>query len=282
MSEEYSKDIQNYVKSKLLQEGDQVTLSSSGKHHLQKAVFKAFPEVYRGRLVTDPSVPGVEPGKYIDRSKVALEACEGSVKIEADIDCITLDPITAAQRQMTLGHNYHFINLAPDKIADLPETTHMEGDIVALTDKDHPNFSTNLDNNQFTVYRVYYETAENEETPTNYRLRAGKLQFDATEDQIRFISAGPVRLFYSGEGFKLLWPSVKEEAEFHLLLGRFNRIYNPTNKSYSWDLEQAQQVVNLGKAHGVLQHLFNYYLVNFWDDDIGCQLWSYSDLILDI
>lgn len=276
MIEEYSKDIQAYIKSKLLQAGDELTTTDN-----QKVTFKGFPEIYRGRLATDPSAPGVEPGKYLDRSRLIVDQ-EGTETV-LSIDDITLDPIIAVQRQMQLGQNHHYISLAPDRIADLPETTHMEGDIVALTDKNHPNFSTDLDSNQYTVYRVYYETAEAEDdTPTKYRLRAGKEQFDVVEDQIRFIAAGPIRLFYSGEGFKLLWKSVKAEAEFHLLLGRFNRIYNPTNKSYHWDVDQAKQVVALGKAHSILQVKDSYYLVNFWDLDIGRQLASYPELILDI
>lgn len=274
MIEEFSKDIQNYVKSKLLQPGDELTLADT-----QKGIFISLPERYRGRLSADPTAPGALPGRYIDRSRVLAE--QDGKKLYLAIDEITLDPITAAQRLAQLSPGYQYINLAPDKLADLPETTHMEGDIVSLTDKDHTDYSLNPDDNQFTVYRVYYETTDME-IPTLYRLRAGKKQFDATEDQIKFIAAGPVRLFYSGEGFKLLWKSEKAEAEFHLLLGRFNRIFNPVSKSYLWDLATAKQVVSLGKAHSVLQVKDTYYLVNFWDIDIARQLASCSDIILDI
>jgi len=307
MINEYSKEIQDYLKSKLLQPGDQVTVTwpdmsralylgeeaSAGNATM---TFKGHPEVYRGHLLSSPAQHGAEPGVYLDRSKVLLEDASG-VEITWAIDDITLDPDLTAQRFAALNSpSRHLIKPADDMLRDLPETAHIEGDIVALTDKDHPNYpaSASQDDNQFTVYRVYYETApatetSETETPTKYRLRAGKTQFDVTEDQIQFLSPGPVKLFYGGEGYKLIWgrhkigpKATKAEAEFYLLLGRFDKSYNPATKSYCWDLAQAREAISWGKAHAVLQHNLDFYLVNFWDSDIGSNLSSYPEIILDI
>lgn len=320
MINEYSKEIQDYVKSKLLKPGDQVMVTYPDKSRAfslgeetptdsSTMTFKGHPETYRGHLLASPAEHGAEPGVYLDRSKVSLEDVNG-IQISADLDDIALDPDLFVERLTTLSPNNYFINPAADMLRDLPETTHMEGDIVALIDKDHPKFSANQDDNQFTIYRVYYETAATtttiEKTPTTkytaattatiektsttkYRLRAGAAQFDVTEDQIQFLSAGPVRLFYGGEGYKLIWgrmkftpQAVKAEAEFYLLLGRFNKIYNSANKSYYWDLAQANQMILEGQGHAILQYNLDFYLVNFWDSDIGSQLSPYPEIILDI
>lgn len=296
MITEYSKEIQAWIKSKLLRPGDKVTVTwpetpraadlGTPKNRTSEATFKGFTETYRGRLLTDSSQHGAEPGKYRNRSRVWVEVetidDEGTTTatIDAPLDDIKIDEQLLEERLAAANNDIHFISLAPDKLYDLPDTLFMEGDTVALTDKDHPNYK---EDNQFTVYRVSYSYAENDKHPTQYKLRAGARQFWAKEEQLVQLAPGPVRLFYSGEGYKLLWPSAKAEAEFYVLLGRFNKVYNPTAKSYYWPLEDAKQLVNIGKAHAILQHgLFEFYLLNFWDLDVVSAIAGQPDLILDI
>ena len=295
MINEYSKEIQAWIKSKLLRPGDKVTVTwpktprtadlGIPKTKTSEAVFKSFDETYRGRLLTDSSQHGAEPGKYRDRSRVWLEVeisdDEGTVAtVGAALDDIKLDDQLLEQRFAAANNDIHFISLAPDKLYDLPDTKFMESDTVALIDKAHEHYK---DDNQFTVYRISYSYAEDDRHPTQYKLRAGAQQFWAKEDQLVQLAPGPVRLFYSGEGYKLLWPSAKAEAEFFVLLGRFNKVYNPTAKSYYWSLDDARQLVDIGKAHAILQHgFFEHYLINFWDSDVAGTITGQSDLILDI
>jgi hypothetical protein len=270
MINEYSQEIQTYIKSQILKPDDEVTLADGSK-----AKFKELATTYYGRLMA----PSVEPGHYVDRTRAVIELPDQTLKT-IPLDTLTIDPILLAQRVTSLQPGYHFIFLAKDQLGELPETAFMESDVVSITDTSHEQYSTNPDQNQFTVYRIYYDTTS--QPPTKYRLRAGKLQFDANEDQLKLMSQGPIRLFHGGEGFKLLWRTLKSEAEFYLLMGRYNRVYNPTNKSYNWDLQQAKALIAVGKAHSVLQLNDNYYLVNFWDQDIGYQVACEHDLILDI
>jgi len=284
MISNYDVEIQEYVKSKILKPDDKVSISCETGED-RPAIFKNLSKVFYGRLLA----PGVVPGQYWDRKKALVEV-EGK-ELTVDISDINIDQITLAERLAQLEPGWHFINLQSDFICDLPKTAYMEGDIVSITDKLHENFDTDIGINQFTIYRIYYDTADSESIEINYKLRSGKLIFDATENQLMFRAVGPVKLFYSGEGYKLRWKpppgygqdnEYKNEAEFYLLLGRYTRTYNPLEKSYNWGLDAAKQMILLGKAHAILKIKEKHYLVNFWDSEVGRQIALYPNLILDI
>jgi hypothetical protein len=265
--DEFHKEIQEYVLSKCLQKDDQILVGKKA------ATFVSLPTIFYGKL----GAPGVEPGIYIDRTKV-LVSIDGNQETH-DMSTVTLDPSIVEQRITNLEPGWHLISLAPDLLGELPETKFIEGDIVRLTDENHEHYDANLDLNQFAINRINYATNPED---TTYKLRAGKLFFNVSESQLFRCGDGPVRIFYGGESCKLRWRSVKDEAEFFLLLGRYLRIYNPLNKSYYWDLAQAQQMLSIGKGQAILQTAEGPALITFWDSDIGKQMTYYPELLLDI
>jgi len=90
---------------------------------------------------------------------------------------------------------------------------------------------------------------------------------------------GPVHVYEGGHS--VMFGSLKDEAEFHLLIGRYKRLYNQVTKSYKWTLEQAYQTIGLGQAHGIMKNKDTYTLVIFDNENIGREV-AGSDLILEV
>lgn len=264
MIKDFHPEIQTYIKSKLLKSGDIVIYDG------KEAIFDCLPYVAYGRL----GAPCVEPGKYLDRTNALVTV--DTVLNHVEISSLVLGD-TLLERVKNLPPEYYLISLAEDKVAELPETDILESDIVRLTDKDHDYYSDDPNKNQFTVNRIDFS-----QDPIQFKLKAGATVFRVSENQITRCGDGPVRIFYGGESFKLIWPSAKAEAEFYCLLGRYLKAYNPASKSYYWDLETAKQMVALGRAQGILDTKNGYNLINFWDTKVGQELSRYPDTILDI
>jgi hypothetical protein len=238
----------------------------------------------------------VEPGIYTDRTKAIVKIEERIFTYP--ISDILLDPSVFKQRFAALQKRdpaWHLISWASDLQEELPDTDIMEADIVKLIDPTHEHYNENTDLNQYTVNRINYGPCNGEmdaKEGITYKLRAGKLWFDVEASQIELCGDGPVRLFYSGEGYKLRWGRIdgqkatKAEAEFYLLLGRYNRLYNPNNKSYYWDLDHARQQIATGRGQAIysmsdgVDHL-GHALVEFWEHEIGQKMTFYPELILD-
>lgn len=267
MLEQFSLEIQNYIKTKCLNTGDVIHYTDDEQKRCS-GKFVRLHEVYYGRL----GAPGVEPGKYIDRKNIVVRTTTNDIVVE--VGKIELSP-EMLQKYATLPADCHLISLAPDKIAELPETSFIEGDVVRLVDEVHPNYNEDINENQFTINRIDYSSEK-------YKLRRGPLYFYAEKEQLFKCGDGPVRIFYGGEGYKLRWRSVQDEAEFYVLLGRYLRVYNPLDKSYAWDLETAKQMISLGKAHAVVKEAEEHWLITFWDHEIGQQMTYYPEVVLTI
>ena len=104
--------------------------------------------------------------------------------------------------------------------------------------------------------------------------------------QIEKISEGPVEIFYRGELGKLKWRSPKEQAEFYVLLGRYDRVFNYENKCYFWEEVAARKLIETGQAHAILEITQAHgleeglALIKFWDEEIGRDISYYTDIIL--
>lgn len=251
-------------------------------------IFIGFEKIWYGRLAN----PGCVPGLYWDRNKVILTAQpdtkEGVSTAEhfqiPTKDIAFQDPSVLIERKKELKVDWPEIELSDDLLSEgLPETKFIEGDIVTLIDKKHSSYkeSKDLYRNQYTVYRVNYDAAAFGK-PITYRLRAGKVQFNAEEDQLQIAAQGPIRIFYASEGVQLHWKSLKDEAEFYLLMGRYNRLFNLENFSYKWSLKEAKNQVLNHKGDGILKIEDSFAVVQFKDREIGNQVSCESDLILDI
>jgi len=238
--------------------------------------FLKFEDKYIGRLDN----PGVKPGLYVNRSELLIDRPGKKVKTKKTIDCF-LDFPLFEEKWNTLVENWQFIDLNGDFIEDIPDTPFIEGDVVRLTDEIHENYSEDLSKNQFTVYRIDYATVKDKDEESRYRLRAGPLLFYATENQIKADPTGlsPIRILESGQIVR--FGTLTDEAEFHLLIGCYKRIFNPINFSYKWDLAYAKQMIDLSKAHGVAKKDDYYWLVIFDDDEIGRQVAS-AAVILEV
>ena len=271
MLDKYHKEIQQYVKSKLLSEGDEIVWKGAPP---DTAVFVKFPTVYCGRL----GALGVEPGIYKDRSRVVIESLGTLFTVEIDEIEIPEETFLPKLNAYTCKPYWFLIDLAKDKLEDLPELPFMEGNIVKLLPS-HPNYSDNLDLNQFTINRIDYGA-------NRFKLRRGPDHFWVEEAQIEKMSEGPVEIFYRGELAKLKWRSPKQQAEFYVLLGRYDRIFNFENKSYYWDETEARKLIETGQAHAVLEITEAHgleeglALIKFWDEEIGRDISYYTDIIL--
>lgn len=235
-------------------------------------IFIGHPNIWYGRL----SNPGCSPGLYLDRNLSIIKVDNKDLIVKTANLAFKNQSILEERINKLLG-NWNEIDFSKDFLnSKLPETPFFEGDVVLLIDEKHPNF-----NSQYTVYRIYYDNIISGASP-HYRLRAGKVQFDVNEDQIRFLAEGPIRIFYSADAFKLNWKSLKDEAEFYLLLGRFKRLFNTKEFSYKWTLEDAKSSIQNQLGDGILKQGDGFAVVNFSDKEIGDQVKCNPDLILDI
>lgn len=225
--------------------------------------FGSFGTKYIGRLDN----PGVVPGLYLNRQDLILDSGD----ILNSKNCF-LSPTEAEERLRSLPESWQFIDYSNDFIKELPNTSHIEGDIVRIIDENHDQYSDDLGINQYTVYRIDYESAVNADKQTIYKLRAGSLIFTADESQIKAATHGlsPIRILESGQ--TLRFRSLKDEAEFYLLIGQYTRVFNPITFNYKWDVNSAQQMVALTKAHGLLKKENYFWLINFLDDELGRQV----------
>jgi hypothetical protein len=260
-------EMKQHLLSKAILLGDDVKIDQ------QIGKVAGFPKAYIGRLGN----PGCRPGKYFDKTKLYVDIANKTEIFE--ILELEIDEDLFKERVENLPDGWHFIDLNDNFIEDLPETPVIEGDIVKLTDKFHEHYTENIDNNQFTVYRIDYDSVEADYLDTVYRLRQGKTLFYAAEKQIELLVYGPIRIYDGGQ--PVMFRTLKDEAEFHLLIGRYHRSYNPISKSYKWTLEQAKQMVQLGQAHGIMKNCDSYALVTFEDEEVGRQV-AGSDLILEV
>lgn len=285
--------------NRVLQFNDLLVKNSTG----EDIYFQSHPLTWYGRLAN----PGVVPGLYRDRYHVVVK--NGDRIEELSIKDIEFkDSSVSSLRTSALPENWHELNFEADcQLPKLPPTLFLEGDIVHLVDIEHPKFTSSRDLidpdtgenkgpiplqqlNQYTIYRINYRESFTWNSKTNavegknpiYRLRAGKIQFDAHEDQLQLLSRGPVKIYYSSENFELPWRSLKDEAEFYLLLGRFSRQYNKEKNSYLWELAEARTAIFNHQGDAVLKNSEGHWLVKFWDRSIGEQVIERYPLILDI
>lgn len=271
---DYDGEIYEHFMKRTLQPGDEL-YSKDGS---LLGTFFSFCEKYVGRLDN----PGIKPGRYVDRSKLIVSSDLGllGTSIEHTTTECVLDATKYDEYYQSLSEDWKLIDYSEDFVADLPNTTFIEGDVVRLTDEEHEHYSEDLSKNQFTLYRIYYKSAESDDIPTDYRLRAGPLQFDANETQLKAAAQGisPIRIFDGGQAVR--FASMQSEAEFYLLIGEYSRVFNQAAGSYKWDVADAEQMVNLGKAHAIYKKGDYNWLVTFNDNDIGRQVAS-ANLILE-
>lgn len=258
----------------VLKLNDVVMVNIKGLDEL--GLFIKHPNIWYGRLAN----PGTGPGLFLNRSLSEIKIGDKIVIVKTS-DISFKDKDLFEERKNLLPQNWFEIDLTKDYLnSEVPQTTFIESDVVSLSDSTHPNFQDNS-SNQYTIYRIFYDNIVSKTTP-HYRLRAGKIQFDVNEDQIRFLAEGPIRIFYESEIFKLNWRSLKDEAEFYLLLGRFKRVFNQKKFSYKWSLEDAQYAVQNQLGDGILQQKDEFMVIIFNDREIGDQVKCESNLILDI
>jgi hypothetical protein len=256
--------------------------------------FLGFDTTYYGRLGN----PGTKPGKYWDHSKARVRYPgdkDSPGRPPSKEEQVQIIPIEDLMFSCALGNtNYedaidalpntwHLIDLSKYFIEDLPDTKFMESDVVRLIDDHHPNYTGDLSKDQYTIYRVHYNTAPE----TQYRLRAGGTLFDANENQLAHAADGPVRILNTQE-HPLAWRSLKDEAEFQLLVGRYRRVFNQHTYSYKWNLNQPEQketlleMLSFGVADGILDRKDHSEVVIFDDREVGRQVAGAPDLVLDI
>lgn len=245
------------------------------------ATFEGFPKIYYGRLHN----PGTKPGKYQDHTR-ALVKLDGETKI-VPIERLTFSTAlgnTLYQDLVSgLPENWHLIDLSRYYISELPDTKFMESDVVQVKEG-HERYSESPYDNQYTVYRIDYDSAPDN---TSYTLRAGKTLFEAKESELSFLSDGPVRIMQSRQ-HPLAWRSLKDEAEFHLLIGKYRRVFNPHSLCYRWDLKDPQQLETVaalrsgGVVDGILARKGYDELVTLDDRAVGAQVALAPDLVLDI
>lgn len=259
-----------------LTEGDSVCIEDEPGIEFR---FSKFLEKYHGRL----NNPGGPPGKYIDRTRCLIKRDEGGGVRSRTVDTKNLsfaDDDQLNSKITNLPDDWYFINRTVDLLGPLPKTVFWESDVVVLVDEKHPNFKPD---NQFTVYRIDYEEAE--KGSEIYTLRAGPVFCKASKDQLVLAGGdqnpgfGPIR-FYANQQ-KLKWRSLKDEAEFNLLIGKYRRIFNAISKSYKWDQETAEEMVKMKTAHAVVKTAKTFYLVIFDDEELGDQVME-ADLLLDL
>lgn len=239
--------------------------------------FLGLSKTYYGRLHN----PGTKPGLYFDHTKAIIErnGAEQTVPIER---LVFGKDHGYDERVEKLPKNWHLIDLSRHFVEELPATKFMESDVVRLTE-DHADYSENPDDNQYTVYKICYDSTEDR----TYTLRAGKTLLDANESQLSHVADGPIRIMQTRE-HPLNWRSLKDEAEFHLLIGQYQRVFNPHNLSYRWDLTDPQHLETIvglrssGFADGILARKGYDELVIFDDRAVGAQVAAAPDLVLDI
>lgn len=226
--------------------------------------FAAFGQKYLGRLDS----PAGDPGLYVNRAEIIFEDAR-QAKTE---DCF-LKESTLQNRLSTLPKGWQYISYQDDYLESLPETPFIEGDVVRLVDSENPNFSEDPAKNQFTVNRIAYS----KDSEHIYKLKAGNLVFEAEESQLKMAAHGlsPIRIMQGGQALR--FKSLRDEAEFHLLIGAFRRIFNPEAFSYKWTAQKAFQMITLCKAHGVVEFKDYNWLVLFEDDEIGRQVASANE-----
>jgi len=284
---------------KTLESGDQLKNIKTGDN----LAYIEHPLNWYGRLAN----PGCRPGLYRDRYNLIVNRNDNKFELPIE-DIEYLDQKLLETRKQNLASEWFRIDYEVDCIDPrLPPTAFQEADTVQLIDTTHPNYVKEKDLidpttgvthgkvplhqlNQYTVYRVCYRDSftwdDNSKrcigNNPKYHLRAGKTKFFAYESQLKLLTRGPVKIFYTSENFDISWRSLKDEAEFYLLLGRFFKIFNEDKFTYLWNLAEAQTAVINNKADGILKIIEGYYLIKFWDRNIGDQIRCEPHLILDI
>lgn len=224
--------------------------------------FDGFGKKYRGYLDESPGRPGLhhdytvinctpltcgwgEPTK-VETSEIMYE---DNKELFAEID--SLDPEWKSEMMETRSF-----------IGSLPPTKFFEGDIVTITDKQHPNYSEN-EAAQCLVFRIVWDV-----DPVKYQIKLPKTNEIAVmrEDQLALREHGVTRLFYNGKA-PTQWKSLQSEAEFYLMLGMFMYHYNPLNDSYHWTMDQAKKAIKEKEGHGVLRWKNINFLISFIVDE---------------
>lgn len=244
--------------------------------------FSSFLTKFIGRL----NNPGCLPGKYTDRMRCTISREEGGGILSRLIEVSKLSYFNSEvleKKIEALPEDWYFINRELDLLEGLPKTLFWESDVVSLIDETHPNFSPEPHMNQFTVYRIDYENAER--GVESYTLRAGPVLCQAKKEQLVLAGSdqnpgfGPIRLYAAGQ--RLKWKSLKDEAEFNLLIGKYRRVFNPISKSYKWDPSTAQQMIAFRQGHALVKSGETFFLAMFEDLELAEELME-ADLTLDL
>jgi len=162
-------EMKAYLLSKIILTGDQVKKGESDVEVI------GFPNIYVGRLANR----GCRPGLYIDKEQLKVKTNNGEIKICSILE-VELDKIFV-ERVKELPDDWYILNLEDNFIEDLPKTFVMEGDVVKLVDEFHEYYSKNTGDNQFTIYRIDFDSVKNKYLDTIYRLRQGSTIFYASE-----------------------------------------------------------------------------------------------------
>jgi len=280
-AEKASKDLEmkQWLYAQLLKPDNSYLYFENEQYHSVK--FLGFDTVYYGRLAN----PGTKPGKYWDHTRAIIDI-EGEQKI-VDITRLSFSCALGNTNYLDavdeLPNTWYLIDLAKYFMEELPITKFVESDVVRLIDENHDNYTGDLLADQYTVYRVYYETASQE---TIYKLRAGKTIFEAKESQLLHAADGPIRIL-EAQKHPLTWRSLKDEAEFHLLIGKFTRVFNPYSYSYKWNLaepshfETVRETLAYAMADSTVMREGYWELVIFDDRELGRQVAGAGDLLLN-
>jgi len=224
-------------------------------HMGRHLVFDAFGTKYRGYLDESPGRPGL----HYDYQKMLCRDLKGEHVEVATNDFSFADNLNVETEMLTLNPDWKWEIIEEHSyIGSLPPTKYFEGDVVTITDKQHPSFCTNEADNQCLVFRISWN-----KDPLLYQIKLPNKEIvEATAEQLSLQAKGITRLYYNGTP-PVQWRDLKSEAEFYLLLGLFRYHYNSGTDSYNWTMPQARKAIKNGEGHGVLRWKGANFLISY-------------------
>lgn len=227
-----------------------LTLGKDITHKGNHYTFNSFGKRYRGYLDNFPGRPGLH------------ENFEQAVCTTDEHTTITL-----LTKDISLAENPHLeseiLMLDPSFkreiyentsfLGDLPPTKFYEGDVVSVID-----FAHHDPKGQSLVFRVCWD-----KDPLVYKVKSAKNDiFEVAADSLSLKAEGATRMFYKGCPPKY-WKDIAAEADFYVLLGFYDYIYNGRNDSYAWTADSAKKAIANGEGHAMLSQADTLLLIRF-------------------
>lgn len=213
-----------------------------------------YTEIAHGRIGTRARHPGI----YHNTSWVVLKMPSGKLHTELASRLTLVDAVERERRKKEFEEFrdankltwYDTLMEATFK-RELPETPAWEGDRIRITEPGHPR-----EGQEYVICGIDYDRLDDKRNDGSkwpaYRFSdslSGGWHMSASEDDFELVERGQVWKYLHGEPVE--FEDIRDEANFHRLLDKYEEVRNPANNLYKWTLEELLDAVQSGAVDGI-------------------------------